>query len=374
MISLARASLIYEWRKYLAAVFALGFSALLIYIQIGLMFGYAMSMTAILNNSQADLWITDSKLKIFGYSSGVETKNEYYLRMNPEVVSISPYLSYWCNGKTEEGERIYANLFGVNTDKKRCLLMSPEFLDEFAEKLNEPMSVVIDRSFSRNLNLNVGDYTELNRKRVKIIGITDGYRNDSGGFVFASIDTFNQMSYYRWVQFMMIKIRDPKMAETVANEINNSPWKNSKIKAWTKEQLFWHSQKWLILESPIGLTFIFLSLFALFIGIVITNQSLRSAILSSLKEYAALRALGVSKGSLSMVVLEQALWVGAAGLVFAWIVTYGFSYIAVSYKFPFSIPLWFLIASTIVLMIVALISGLLSLMVLYKTEPAELLR
>jgi putative ABC transport system permease protein len=37
MISLARASLIYEWRRYLAAVFALGFSALLIYIQTGLM-------------------------------------------------------------------------------------------------------------------------------------------------------------------------------------------------------------------------------------------------------------------------------------------------------------------------------------------------
>jgi putative ABC transport system permease protein len=57
MISLARASLIYEWRRYLAAVLALGFSALLIYIQIGLMLGYSLSMTAILNNSQADLWI-----------------------------------------------------------------------------------------------------------------------------------------------------------------------------------------------------------------------------------------------------------------------------------------------------------------------------
>jgi putative ABC transport system permease protein len=304
----------------------------------------------------------------------VESKNEYYLRMHPEIVSVSPYLRYWCGGKTYDGERIWAPLFGVNTDKKSCLLMPPEFLDEFAEKLNEPMSVVIDRSFSRNLNLNVGDYTELSDKRVKIVGITDGYKNDRGGFVFASEDTFHQLVSYYWLQFLMIKIKDPKMADTIAEELNSSSWKNSKIKVWSKDQLFWQSQQWQLLESPNSLTFIFLSIFALFIGVVITNQSLRSAILSSLKEYAALRALGVSKGALCLVVLEQALWVGLAGLVFAWIMTYVFSHITVYYKVAFNIPLWFILASTVVLMGVSLISGLLSLMVLYKTEPAELLR
>jgi len=374
MISLARASLIYEWRKYLAAVFALGFSALLIYIQTGLMLGYSLAMTAILNNSQADLWISAKNLTSFEQSGGVELKNEYYLRMHPEIATVSPFLRYWCNGKTYDGEQIWAPLFGVETDKQKCLLMPPEFLDEFADKLDEPMSVVIDRSFSKNLNLNVGDYTELSNKRVKIVGITDGYKNDRGGFVFSSIATFRQLATWTWVQFLMIRINDPKMAHKVADELNNSTWKNNKIKAWSKDQLFWQSQKWQLLESPNSLTFIFLSILALFIGVAITNQSLRSAILSSLKEYAALRALGVSKRSLCMVVLEQAFWVGLAGLVLAWVMTYIFSHIAVYYKLAFNIPLWFIMVSTVVLIIVSLVSGLLSLMLLYKTEPADLLR
>jgi putative ABC transport system permease protein len=75
-----------------------------------------------------------------------------------------------------------------------------------------------------------------------------------------------------------------------------------------------------------------------------------------------------------MVVLEQAFWVGIAGLVLAWILTIVFSYIAVYYKLAFNIPLWFVFVSTIALIMVSLVSGLLSLMVLYKTEPAELLR
>jgi putative ABC transport system permease protein len=374
MISLARASLIYEWRRYLAAVFALGFSALLIYIQTGLMLGYSLAMTAILNNSQADLWISDQNLKSFESSGGVELKNEYYLRMHPEIASVSPFLRYWCNGKTYDGEQIWAPLFGVDTDKKSCLLMPPEFLDEFADKLDEPMSVVIDRSFSKNLNLNIGDYTELSNKRVKIVGITDGYKNDRGGFVFASLHTFQQLATWTWVQFLMIRIRNPEMADVVAEELNNSAWKNNKIKAWSKNSLFWQSQKWQLLESPNSLTFIFLSILALFIGVAITNQSLRSAMLASLKEYAALRALGVSRGALCLVALEQAFWVGIAGLVVAWTLTFIFSYIAVYYKLAFNIPLWFIFVSTIALIIVSLISGLLSLTVLYKTEPADLLR
>ena len=374
MISLARASLIYEWRRYLAAIFALGFSALLIYIQTGLMLGFSLSMTAILNNSQADLWVSAYNLTSFENSGGVELKNEFYLRMHPEIVSVSPFLRYWCSGKTYEGEQIWAPLFGVDTDRKKCLLMPPEFLDEFADKLDEPMTVVIDRSFSKNLNLNIGDYTELSNKRVKIVGITDGYKNDRGGFVFSSEYTFKQLATWTWVQFLMIRIKNPEMADAVAEELNNSTWKNSKLKAWSKDSLFWQSQKWQLLESPNSLTFIFLSILALFIGVAITNQSLRSAILASLKEYAALRALGVSKGALCMVVLEQAFWVGIAGLVLAWILTIVFSYIAVYYKLAFNIPIWFVCVSTVALIMVSLISGLLSLMVLYKTEPAELLR
>ena len=58
----------------------------------------------------------------------------------------------------------------------------------------------------------------------------------------------------------------------------------------------------------------------------------------------------------------------------AWILTIVFSYIAVYYKLAFNIPIWFVCVSTVVLIMVSLVSGLLSLMVLYKTEPAELLR
>lgn len=373
MVSLARSGLIHEWRRYLAAVFALGFSALLIYIQTGLMLGFSLQMTAVLNNSRADLWVSDMNLKTFEWGANVDQKQEFYLRMHPEIASIKPFLRTWAGGMTEDGEYLWFPLFGVETDKD-CLLMPDYFMDKFATLLDEPMTIVVDRSFSKNLNLKVGDYTEVNRKRVKIVGLADGYKNDRSGFVFCSLQTFQTITTFIQVQYLMVKLKKPEMADIVADELNKSWWKNSKMKVWTKDDLFWQSQRWQLLESPNSLTFIFLSLLALFIGIAITNQSLRAALLASLNEYAALRALGVSKRSLAMVVLEQSLWVGLAGLVIAWIMTFIFSFIAIYYKLAFEIPLWFILISTVCLLFVSLISGLLSLMVLYKTEPAELLR
>ena len=56
-MSLALATLTYEWRRYLAAVLALAFSGVLILTLVGLMLSLVQSITSTLVNSRADLVI-----------------------------------------------------------------------------------------------------------------------------------------------------------------------------------------------------------------------------------------------------------------------------------------------------------------------------
>ena len=56
-MSLALATLIYEWRRYLAAVIALAFSGLFILCQVGMFTGMIQAATATINRSRADLMI-----------------------------------------------------------------------------------------------------------------------------------------------------------------------------------------------------------------------------------------------------------------------------------------------------------------------------
>jgi putative ABC transport system permease protein len=57
----------------------------------------------------------------------------------------------------------------------------------------------------------------------------------------------------------------------------------------------------------------FSAFLGLLIGVVITWQTLRGAIMANIKEFAALRALGVSMGDLRNIVMELGFWVGIVG-------------------------------------------------------------
>ncbi len=57
MVSLARSSLIYEWHRYLAAVLAVSFSGLLILIQLALLLGMFGTVSAYIDQSEAELWV-----------------------------------------------------------------------------------------------------------------------------------------------------------------------------------------------------------------------------------------------------------------------------------------------------------------------------
>ncbi len=60
---------------------------------------------------------------------------------------------------------------------------------------------------------------------------------------------------------------------------------------------------------------LFLAGIVFLVGAVITSQTLVAAVIGSIREYATLNALGVGVGDLRKVVMEQAFWVGALGLL-----------------------------------------------------------
>ena len=57
MVSLARATLVYEWRRFLAAMLAVAFSGLLVLVQLGLLVGMFGTVAVYIDESDAELWV-----------------------------------------------------------------------------------------------------------------------------------------------------------------------------------------------------------------------------------------------------------------------------------------------------------------------------
>ena len=100
----------------------------------------------------------------------------------------------------------------------------------------------------------------------------------------------------------------------------------------------------------------------------------RGAILSNIKEFASLRALGVGMGSLRRIIVELSFWVGLVGIAAAFVLTWLITLLAGAFGLPLAYPTWMVIGVSTMLLLIALLSGFMSLGMLKQSQPADLLR
>ena len=375
-VSLARSTLVYEWKRYLAAVLAVAFSGLLVLVQVGLLLGQFGTVTVIVDRAQADLWVVAANTESFDLAREMPSRIEMRLRMHPEVESVQQMVSGLGDWRTRDGGKVTVYVWGLDTDPDS--LSWPVSLEPaLREQLRQVGSVLVDVVDLDKLEAGIGEGAEINNRRIKVAGLMEGFRAIGGANVLSSITTARELQGEAldsdYAQYFLVKLADPARAAQVRDQLQ--PWKEDpEFWVLTPAELSALSQGYWLLESGSGVSFGFSAILALLVGVAITSQTLRAAILAALREYATLRALGVSLQSLRSVVLEQALWVGLAGLLvtglLTWIIylTAKANYVAVAF------PWWAIAGAAFFTIVVALLSGLLSLQPLYKTEPAELLR
>jgi len=241
--------------------------------------------------------------------------------------------------------------------------------------LQEPYAVVTDRSSLGKLGVGVGDRAKMNGSTVWLRATTDDYPSMFGQMIFMSRQTaklLNIVQDGQRVGPLLVRIKDPKRAIQVVAELNQMG--AGQYKAWTRAQLSQVSEASILEQGGISVILIFMVLVGFFIGIVITWQTLQAAILANIKEFAGLRALGVAMGSLRMIIVELSFWVGIFGLIVTALLVVIISLVAKFFAIPMDFPLYIDIPVSVILLLIAVLSGLFSLGVLKKSQPADLLR
>jgi len=380
-MSLALATLLYEWKRYSAAMAALAFSGLLVLAQVGMFTGIVNSITASIDRSRADLMILAPKNDslINSGPNGLPERIQPLIYLNPEVTEVESLDgdgARWVN-TPEPGKKavtIYVNTFDVDP-RPGSVTLPIDYPESIRLALLEPYAVIMDKSALGQLGTKLGAAATLNGKTVHVRGILQNYPNVDQPTVYMSRDTLRLLGMgpkNGKTGPLMVRLRDPSKALQVRDQLNAVS--HGAYKAWSKPDLATANRKALMGEQIIGIFLGFSLFLGLLIGVGITSQTLRGAILASIKEFASLRALGVSVASLSKIVLELSLWVGVAGLLATAIFTYGVFLLAGRFNMPMGFPLPWVITVVVLLTVISVLSGLFSLGVLKKSQPADLLR
>ena len=373
-VSIARASLIHEWRRYLAAVLAVTFAGLLVVVQLALLFGLFATVSVAVDTSKADLWIGFRNTQSVDLGRTIPAGSDALAWVHPGVERIERYSILFGDLRRADGVpmSVVVNAIDAAPDALAfAQLLSP------AERaaLRTPGALLIDAADTGKLDAEVGSEMEINGKRVRIAGTVEGLRAIGGVNAIVSYataralapDSASETTYY------LLTVRRGYDPEQVALELADQR-PVARYSVWHAPRFSAESQIYWLLESGAGIGSGFASLLALIVGVVIASQTLSGAILASIKEFAALRALGVSRRSLRAVVAEQALWVGVAGLSVTAVLTAVMAWLGETLRIAMQFPWWMLGGVAVLMLGIAMLSGLLALRPLLAAEPASLLR
>lgn len=376
MVALARKTLLYEWRRFLPAMLAVGFSGLLQLLQLALMLGIFGSTSLYITGSSADVWVGYPGTHSVDQGRSIDGDVESHLLMDPAVQRVEPYI--WVDadwrGSTETGG-VAVSVSGIDT-RADGLMFSKALPLDLRERLNEPDAVVVDRSDLDQLGVDIGQTATINGHQVHVVGISRGLRALGGVNVLCSLDTARRLDSDAddiGPTYLVAKLRDPTQAGTVAMRLRGSA-AFGPYTTWNASDFANMSERYWMFDTGAGAGVLFLAGIVFMVGAVITSQTLIAAVNGSVREYATLIALGVGVGALRRVILEQAFWVGALGLLGASVLGIVLLLLARSQNVPLMLNLPAALGCIVLVMGLAAVSGLAAMRSLRAADPATLLR
>jgi putative ABC transport system permease protein len=372
-MSYALATLWYERQRFLPGVLAVAFSALLIALQCGLLLGLFSITSLPIDESSADIWIGHPGVQSVDLGQPIPVEYMSYVAAMPEVEHVEVSVQGFAYWQKPTGGRELCLIIGTRLGPD-SLGAVKKLTPEHRSLLTEDSSIVIDDSeFSRLGITRVGDHAEVNGKRVTVRGTVHGYKSLAGPYLFCSVYTAQRLLHTTedMATFLLAKCRSPEDAVRVVEHLRAHP---EKMEPFTAADFSLHSRWHWLTKTKAGIALGLAAALGLLVGAVVTSQTLYAATVASLREYAVLRAMGIPRWRMALMVLAQSFWVGAAGVCLALPIVFALAYVGNEVGAKVLLP-WELLAGAIgVTMAMAMLSGLAALRSLRLIEPVTLLR
>lgn len=378
MIALARKTLFHEWRRFLPAILAIGFSGVLLTVQAALVLGIFGSAAVYVSSSSADLWAGYPGTQSVNFGRTISPDVEMRLRTDPDVTDVEPYIwveGDW-HGAHEKSGGVSVFVSGINPGRQG-MMFSSLLSSGLRQRLEEPNAVIVDRSELDQLGVSLDQSAWINGHRVHVVAAIAGLRGLGGVNVLASLDTARLLqgddnpgsgpTYY------VAKVRKPSHVEAAQARLVANP-SFGPFEVWTAKQFAWRSQLYWMFDTGAGVAVLFMAGIVCLVGGVITSQSLMAMVAASAREYAVLNALGASFRSLCQVVLEQSCWVGGLGLLVTGLTSTVLLSVAARHDVPVAMNTPIALICAALVLGLALVSGLIAMRGLLRADPALLLR
>jgi putative ABC transport system permease protein len=301
--------------KYLGLIFAIAFASFLLENQSSIFAGVMLrTASQIVDVTDADIWVMDPNTQYIDEIRALTENDLYRVRGVPGVQWAVRLFKGLPRAKASDGKFRVVILMGLDD---ATLVGAPgRMLLGSVADLSQPDAIIIDRAgynfFFPRAPLSLGRTLELNDHRVKIVGIAEAsppfqtfpvvFARYSQAITFVGQER-NLMS------FVLVKPRPGVDVKELCRRIEVA----TGLHAATTYDFAKQTIVYYLRNTGIPVNFGITIAIALIVGTVVAGQTFYIFTIESLKQFGVLKAVGVTNGRLTGMILLQACLVGIIG-------------------------------------------------------------
>lgn len=301
--------------KYLGLVFGVTFATLLMSQQVSIFMGIlTRTGNQILEVRDADIWVMDNRVRYVDEAPGLQDIDLMRVRGVPGVAwAVRSYRGI-VRARLEDGSTRNVRLTGLDDES---LVGAPrEMIAGSVDDLRRPDAVIIDRAGYEYMwgkgPYQLGRTFQLNDRRAVLVGVCQvAPPFFSDPIIYAR---YSEAARYvplerNLMNYILVKPKEGVDEVELCRRIEERTGRM----ALTRRQFFWKTIRYFLGSTGIPVNFGITIALGFIVGAAVTGQTLYLFTLENLKQFGALKAMGIpNRGILGMILL-QALLVGGIG-------------------------------------------------------------
>jgi len=385
-MSYALTTIWHDRSRFLPAILAVAFSAVLIAAQSGLLVGMLSMMSTPVDKAAADIWVGYPGVQSVDLGRPIPTSWKNRLKqqreISGEVEEVIMGMAQWCAPPTARRPVALTDVctvIGTQLDSNSIAAVEPIRRNpQLLAALSEPLTVLIDRSDCVRLGIeHINERAFVMGRPLRVVGFVEGVHGLGGAYVFCSSETARMILglFETQASYLVAKCANPDDAPRVVERMRQEFGKPSamfqapKMSVFTRDEFSFRTRMNWMTVTKAGLAIAFCAILGLVVGAVVTSQTLYAATAAAQREYATLRAMGIPRWRLQLSVLTQSFWVGLGGLIAATPVALLLAEVARWMGTQVQLTPNIIIPAAVITMGMSMGSGLLALRSLQKTDP-----
>ncbi|ALE15509.1 ABC-transporter permease protein [Altererythrobacter epoxidivorans] len=364
--------------KFYGLLFGIAFSTLLITQQLTIFVNLIeRGASGVYNVAEAEVWVMDPVSRTTDIAYAMPSTALERVRGVSGVEWAVPHLRANAAVRTDTGDLEQVAIIGV--DDATLIGLPKRMFEGDTSVLSRPDSVIIDDVGTSRMYPDqpspVGEVLELNDQRAVIRGVADAIPSFTSTVVLYT--RYSQALRYvpgtrNRLSFVLVGASEGTSAQELAARIEEQ----TGLRARTRDELAQDGVDFVIQNTGIPFNFGITVLLGFIVGVAIVGLTFSLFIRDNIKQFGALKAIGVTNAKIVRMVAVQAGMVGAIGYSLGLIGTalfiWGFSGDPTfkGFYIPWQIPLFSLVAVTLILAI----TGFIALRSVLRTEPAAVFR